>query len=167
MRTLTLQRLEQNDFATYGQITDEEQKALCVDLELPWKDNQHDVSCIPAGTYHVKRRLAATTRHGYDVFELQNVPDRGDVQMHIGCLPRDTDGCILFGTAFGWVDYADGRPGARGHGVTRSKDAYDAFMHYMTGIDEFMLAVKDVSAAAVAASDPAVAPAIAKEGLPV
>lgn len=137
MKELTLHRLERNDFATYGQMLGADAKAICVTLERPFVDANGDgltdsnVSCIPAGVYTFHYR--ETSGHGYPVFELDGVPGRKNIQIHIGCLPRDSKGCILLGSHFGEVDYGDGKPDGKGHGVTESHAAYDRFMALMKG----------------------------------
>lgn len=142
---LTLRTLEQNAYATYSQLVDQEEKQLCVTLENPWVDLNHDgisdrnVSCIPGGTYVCRRRYSEA--HGCEVFEVTGVPGRDNVEMHIGCLPRDTKGCVLLGSQFGEVDYGDGKPDGKGHGVTGSHAAFKSFMDHMKGIDVFTLHV--------------------------
>jgi len=64
-------------------------------LELPWKDNEHDVSCIPTGTYDIK--IVFSQHFQKKVPELQNVPDREEIYIHNGSYPKDTLGCILVG----------------------------------------------------------------------
>ena len=135
MTAFALHRLEQTDFATYGQILDDEQNVVCVTLELPWRDNHEDTSCVPGGTYVAHRRPANETRHGYDVFELTGVPSRKHVQLHIGNLPHDSLGCILLGSNLGTVN---GQPG-----ITGSAAAFRRFMSRMDGINTFTLTITD------------------------
>lgn len=137
---MKLVRLTQTDVVTLGHLVDDEEKVLAVTCELPWRNNAHSVSCIPAGEYTAKR--TQHPEHG-EVFQVMDVPDRDEILLHIGCLPRDTKGCILLGTQFGHVDYADGKPGASGEGVTQSHAAFAAFMAAMNGIDSFPLTVVD------------------------
>lgn len=139
---MKLTRIEQNEFATYGQLTDDENRSLGVTLELPWRDNAHDVSCIPVGQYLAHRRYSP--KHGYDVFELQSVPGRGNVEIHIGNLPRDSEGCILLGSNFGPINGE--------HGVTGSTAAFARFMSAMRGVDSFTLVVIDASKGVYAAA---------------
>jgi hypothetical protein len=139
MTALTLTRISQSAFATYGQLSDAEQRQYAVTLELPWENNQHDVSCIPAGSYHAVRRLShlhgGTGVHDYDVFELMDVPSRGAIELHIGNLPHDSKGCILLGSNFGTVNGQ--------HGITGSQAAFARFMDEMRGVDAFTLTVTD------------------------
>lgn len=143
-QTLHLVRLEQTDFATYGQLIDAENKAVAVTLERPWLNNQHDVSCIPAGTFTALRFPAGSGKRPYDVFKLTNVPGRSDIEIHIGNLPHDTEGCILLGSNFGPVN------GQRG--ITGSAAAFSKFMTSMRGVDTFALVVLDPEPAATEAA---------------
>jgi hypothetical protein len=145
---LALYRATQNAFATYGRL-----EAKYSTLELPWQGNAHDVSCVPAtidaqGTrmhapYTAERYLSPD--HRCVVFRLIDVPDRGYIEMHVGCLPRDTKGCILLGMAFGHVDYQDGTADGRGYGVVQSRTAFHSFM-LAHPEQRFTLDIHDVAA---------------------
>jgi hypothetical protein len=131
MTQLILQRIDQNTFATYGNLTDAENKQLCVTLERPWLDNQHEESCIPVGSYTFTR--FHSPHWGYDVFKSEDVPGRGAIELHIGNLPHDSEGCILLGSNFGTVNGQ--------HGITGSAAAFARFMSAMHGVDSFTLDV--------------------------
>jgi hypothetical protein len=67
-------------------------------LERPWADNAKNVSSIPAGTY------PATLRYDHsDLWriELQGVPGRSNIQIHVGNEPDQSMGCILVGSQLG------------------------------------------------------------------
>ncbi len=72
---------------------------VCKTLELPWKWNQKDVSCIPAGSYQ------CWWRYDKQRVQLQNIPCPGGfrtgVQIHSGNTPGQIQGCILVGTSTG------------------------------------------------------------------
>jgi hypothetical protein len=122
-----LQRLTTSDNGTFGVwITD---KPLFTTLELPWKDNQKNVSCIPAGTYPVKKIYSM--RFKRNVFLLSNVPNRDAVEIHVGNTVKDIQGCILVGMEYSMADYA----------IVSSGIALDKLMSIMP--DEFNLTVKD------------------------
>ena len=73
----------------------------CVSLELPWKDNETNISCIPTGTYKVAPRYSDKyTQH----FILEDVPNRKFILIHAGNFNSDTKGCILLGTRFGKIN---------------------------------------------------------------
>ena len=71
---------------------------FCDTLELPWRDNQRSISCIPAGEYKVRLRLAreSATRN-YLHLLVQDVPNRTYILFHRGNTAKDTRGCILVG----------------------------------------------------------------------
>jgi len=48
-------------------------------IELPWKDNQHNISCIPEGRYEIRERWVE--KFGTH-FILLNVPDRTYILIH-------------------------------------------------------------------------------------
>ena len=64
-------------------------------LELPWKDNSEDVSCIPEGTYLLKRDH--TGKHQY--YAVQDIPSRTNIEWHMGNYLKDILGCTVFGQA--------------------------------------------------------------------
>jgi hypothetical protein len=68
-------------------------------LELPWKNNQKSVSCIPEGRYKCRVRLAReSATRDYVHLLVQDVKDRSYILFHYGNFPSDTRGCILTGT---------------------------------------------------------------------
>ena len=71
---------------------------LCDTLELPYRDNQRSISCIPDGQYKVRLRTAkeSATRN-YLHLLVEDVKDRKYILVHIGNFPKDTRGCILVG----------------------------------------------------------------------
>ena len=72
---------------------------ICQTLELSYKDNQRQISCIKTGTYIVQPHFSF--RHG-KTFKLLNVPERDNILIHSGNFNSDTKGCILVGN--GWSD---------------------------------------------------------------
>jgi len=91
---LTLERVWKSDKWTMGELF-VDGIYECFTLELPWRDNQKNISCIPEGTYpiilersdHFKRILP----------ELKNVPGRDEIKIHIANWPRELLGCIAVG----------------------------------------------------------------------
>lgn len=76
---------------------------FCVTLELPWVNNERNVSCIPEGTYPLFKRRDAVTHVGQKekiTYELLNVPGRSGILFHAGNSVKDTQGCILLGCNF-------------------------------------------------------------------
>jgi hypothetical protein len=71
---------------------------MCDTLENPWLDNQRNISCIPAGQYNVRLRLAReSATRDYLHLLVQEVPNRSYILFHIGNTAKDTQGCILVG----------------------------------------------------------------------
>ncbi len=143
MKHFRLQRLVQNSHATYGQITDDENRLICRTLERPWLNNAHDVSCIPAGEYPAHR--VTSPKRGYEVFMLDGVPDRTAIELHIGNVVAESEGCILLGTGFGEVKGE--------HGVIDSREAFAEFMRLLAGESNFVLTVLDPEAPSFAGED--------------
>jgi len=68
-------------------------------LELPWKDNQKNISCIPNGQYSCKIRLAReSATRDYVHLQVKDIHNRSFVLFHRGNYPSDSKGCILTGT---------------------------------------------------------------------
>lgn len=66
----------------------------CHTLELPWKNNEFQVSCIPEGIYTVVRRYSAKFGHH---FHITDVDGRTYILIHAGNYYTDILGCILVG----------------------------------------------------------------------
>lgn len=135
-RTLTLYRMRETPDATYGRIEAEDCAQLCVTCERPWIDANNDglsdknVSRIPAGEYRAFRRKSPS--RGYELFELEGVPGRQNIQIHRGNVAKhDSQGCILVGSGFG------------NGGVTGSKLAFEKLMRELRDVNEFTLRVVD------------------------
>ena len=76
---------------------------VCDVLEPPWEDNATDISCIPEGVYDLVKGTHASYKGPlgkllkYDCYTVANVPNRTDIDVHIGNFPKDTKGCVLVG----------------------------------------------------------------------
>lgn len=70
----------------------------CDTLELPNKNNQFQISCIPTGTYKV---VANESKKFGKCYAVQNVPGRTAILIHSGNTTKDTKGCILVGNQTG------------------------------------------------------------------
>jgi hypothetical protein len=87
----------------------------CKTIELPWRNNERKVSCIPTGNYRTIRHRSPS--YG-ECFWVQDVPGRSEILIHHGNYaasinPKtgtpDTKGCILPGEKHADVN-ADGIP---------------------------------------------------------
>ena len=47
-------------------------KFICYTIELPWKDNQVGISCIPEGKYFISKRYSAKFNWHLEVMDVQN-----------------------------------------------------------------------------------------------
>lgn len=102
-------------------------------LELPWKDNQRRVSCIPKGEYiAIKHR---SPKFGL-CFWLQDVPDRSEILIHKGNFHTDILGCILIGKGKADINndgYLD---------VTSSALAISELLRYTEKVDKIKVTIK-------------------------
>ena len=101
-------------------------------LERPWRDNQQNISCIPAGRYRCER--IRSPKFGW-TFEVKNVPNRSHVLFHSGNTIEDTQGCILVGEEFsGTWD----KPM-----LASSQRGFLEFLNLLDGVNAFELNVMD------------------------
>lgn len=109
-----------------------------VTLELPWRNNIRELSCIPVGSYACKRRSASLmiTAGLGETFEVLDVPNRSDILIHVGNTVKDLRGCIAVGAAYGGFDSYKG--------VANSRAAFKRLMEMLEGKDEISLEIVDV-----------------------
>lgn len=112
----------------------------CLTLELPWKDNKKNESCIPLGEYVCKITKDRKTKSGKAInltYEVENVPNRSGILFHVGNFLQDTHGCILLGKG---VDTTmTERPM-----LTYSVSGYETFVKMTAQISEFKLIIKEI-----------------------
>jgi len=87
----TIGRLEYGDFH-------------CFTLELPWKDNEINVSCIWSGEYDAIKYDSPSKG---DVILLKGVRGRSFIEIHSGNYTRQIKGCILVGDSIKYLDGDD------------------------------------------------------------
>ena len=114
MDTYTLYRVYL-DTRVLGSIYSPTGELICKTLELPWKNNQRSISCIPEGTYPVTfsgpvkeddqntevDESGGRIPRPYDHYIVHNVPGRSGILIHRGKNPAWSKGCLLVGSRFG------------------------------------------------------------------
>jgi hypothetical protein len=86
-----------SDESTIGELFVNGER-FCDTLELPYRDNQRSISCIPVGEYKVRLRVAReSATRDYLHLLVKDVKDRSHILFHRGNTAKDTRGCILVG----------------------------------------------------------------------
>jgi hypothetical protein len=67
---------------------------ICHTLELPWNSNKSFISSIPSGEYSAFLRYDKDDKWR---LQLEDVPNRTGIQIHIGNYPSQIEGCVLIG----------------------------------------------------------------------
>lgn len=102
-----LVREDQSDQGTFGRIV---AKALTLFTgELPWRENQSSISCVPAGTYRAV--FTHSPRFGRHLYLVAPVPSRTGIRVHPANFMGDAskgfrcqlNGCIALGERIGWM----------------------------------------------------------------
>jgi len=92
---LTLYRYFDDGEKTFGLLF-YGNKFVADTLERPWMNNEHDVSCIPLGSYEIEH---AIHKHG-EVYEIHNVPNRTEIMIHTFNYAHQSKGCLGVGMKF-------------------------------------------------------------------
>lgn len=90
---MKLTRIKTNLNGTFGTLQLPSGKVLST-LELLWKNNQRQISCIPAAIYQCD--IVNSPKFGR-VYQVKDVPNRSHILIHAGNWTKDTSGCILVG----------------------------------------------------------------------
>lgn len=69
---------------------------LLYTLEDPWRHNQPERSCIPAGDYAIRRDHTGL----HKIYQVLDVPGRSHIELHAGSTHKHTSGCILLGRGY-------------------------------------------------------------------
>jgi hypothetical protein len=113
-------------------VFDEKDKLVfsCNTLELPWKENQHRISCIPVGWYQISRNnISKFGKHLY----FKSVPNRQGILIHAGNFTSQILGCILVGKGYSDLN-KDGIPDILNSRQTIDK-LYDTLKDYYYDIE--------------------------------
>lgn len=124
---INLRRFLSDDRFTLGAIVF--QKFSCFSLELPWKENRVNTSCIPIGRY--KCSMVQSTKFG-NVLLVHDVPGRSGILFHPGNDPADTQGCVLVGSR---LDLQASLP------LLNSKQTFNRFLNKISSEEEHELII--------------------------
>lgn len=122
-----LLRMKRSDQGTEGAVIISGE-FYCYSFELPWRENQSSISCIPPGQY--KCEIRKSPKFG-ETYWVKNVPNRQFILIHSGNWAGDVNlgykshvnGCILFGKQMGYLQ------GQRA--ILNSKIQIKIFMNFM------------------------------------
>lgn len=124
-------RVEGTDEGTLGVLT-VDGKYMGMTLEPEDRQNQQNVSCIPAGRYVCLR--VVSPRFG-ETFEVLDVPGRSHILFHAGNTEDDTHGCFLLGATAGRL---------RGNrAVLNSGKTFRRFLELTASVERFDLLIVD------------------------
>lgn len=105
MNHVILQRLESTDQGTFGKIKTEQ--AEFYTLELPWRNNESNISCIPAGIYRCHMTMSAKMKKM--LYLVDGTGKRTGIRIHSANLAGSIEagfhsqlnGCIAIGEKLG------------------------------------------------------------------
>ena len=143
MKTVNLYRYESSDQGTFGVIFYED--FWLYTLELPWRNNQSNISCIPEGEYEVVKRYSPSFKK--ETYWIKDVPNRSYILIHAANFAGDTSkgwhtnlqGCI----GLGCVRAIARKNGRSQKCISRSVEAIRRFEQFMKN-EDFKLIIKDL-----------------------
>ena len=105
MKCVSLRRFASSDQGTFGRIRCN--GLVLFTLELPWRNNARNISCIPTGFYIV--RWTFSPRYQRFMYLIGDVPDRDGCRMHSANYAGDPakgyhsqlNGCVALGEKYG------------------------------------------------------------------
>ncbi|WKE67483.1 DUF5675 family protein [Gallaecimonas kandeliae] len=109
MPTLTLHR-RYFFHGTFGELKDEAGELLAATIECPWQNNRPGLSCIPEGTYLIKRHQSPSKGlclaiESPDLGVTLDGPSlRTHCLIHVANRVSELKGCIAPGDRFGVLD---------------------------------------------------------------
>ena len=103
----------------------------CSTVEREWKNNERNRSCIPVGSYRLRRAVhhisTPDPTDDYDCYEIVDVPDRSAIHIHIANIVTDILGCVGVGNRHGVL---------KDHwAVQQSRAAFAEFMSRMEALE--------------------------------
>jgi len=110
MKIVNLIRVDTSDLGTFG-VFSCDGAPICLSVELPWRNNEPNISCIPDGQYLCDPLSHARFGRCFYVKDKNGEPTfggRSEILIHPANLPKEIRGCIAPGTSFGVVNGALG-----------------------------------------------------------
>ena len=128
MKSIYIFRIPHGDQGTGGILFCPTTGFECRSIELPWRDNNVSISCIPKGTYMVEP--FKSPKYG-NTYIIKDVPGRSYILFHWGNWAGDkskgfksnSEGCILLGTKHGYL--------TNQFAVLNSRTTVKRFLHTM------------------------------------
>lgn len=122
------------DWGTFGRLTvckRDGEEFMCFDtLELPWRDNLRQISCIPEGSYRCSFGPTGKGR----LYRVENVPGRDGILFHAGNWAGD-HGMKMRCNSFGCILIGDGRGDVIDQpGIFNTREALDRFHKFCGGM---------------------------------
>ena len=145
----SLIRMSSSDQGTFGKLSlsadDGSFLGEWVTVELPWRDNAPQRSCVPVGDYMAKWLWSES--HKQFLYHLQDVPNRSGVEIHAANFGGNTAlgwhsdllGCIALGKTVGPLQNPEGR---MQQAVLASRIAMQEFTNATAGVD-LQLTIQD------------------------
>jgi len=126
----------ENISATYG-IFLQDYTPFAVTIELPYKNNQNDISCFDEGEYICERYSSEKYKN---VWQITNVKNRTFILIHWANYLKDIKGCVGVGEKFsdinndGVMDIAESK--------NLPNEGFNELMKRTEGMDRFRLIVE-------------------------
>lgn len=135
--SLLLSRLVDNGQQTIGSL-----QAYCIGefsllfstLELPFKNNNKNTSCILPGKYTCSKRFSE--KYGWHLI-VNDVLGRSYILIHYGNFNTDTKGCILIGDGFAKINKDSLMD------LTNSRKSLQKLMSYISDDDKIELIIQE------------------------
>lgn len=129
-----IRRFKSTDEGTRGYFEIQREDSILVVsvLELPWRNNERNYSCIPTGTY---KCVACNSEKFGKCYMIQDVPGRSGILIHSGNwagdvrkgYKTDSEGCPVIGLGVGTLDNQ--------LAVLQSRKAKDMVFRFTEGAD--------------------------------
>ena len=130
-----LTRFAATPFGTFGRMVLEDNTQFYT-CENRWNENRVGASCIlpEPGPDTMLYDLVRDTTGKHQHYRLLDVPDRTDIEIHVGNTDLESRGCILVGLGLGWSQKYR-------WGITESLVAIDT-LHRKLGDDTHKLTIR-------------------------